>query len=128
MKLNHYQKEEYYKRNSKYIKIIPFVMESTGAFGESADVFLSKIASYNNNFFNDNDTDVNKSVFLMHIRRVISVALQIGNSIVFDEGINSLLLNFNRLNNYTKSNISDKLYLCNSMVSDVLDQELIELY
>src|SRR5690349_17045304 len=43
MKLNHYQKEEYYKRNSKYIKIIPFVMESTGAFGESVDVFLSKI-------------------------------------------------------------------------------------
>ena len=56
--------------------------------------------------------------------------LLIGNSIVFDEGINSLLLNFNRLNNWTKlnKNISDKLYWCDNMVSDVVDQKSIELY
>ena len=86
------------------------------------------LLSYNNNYLNDNDTDVNKSVILMHMRRVISIALQVGNSIVFDEGINFLLLNFNRLNNCTKYNCNDKLYWCDNMVSDVVDQESIELY
>ena len=100
-----------YQSHFKSIKIIPFVMESTSAFGKISNEFLLKLASYNSDLFDDNG--VSKSEVVMHMRRLLSIALQIGNSLVFDEGLNSLYKNYYCLNSVYNSN-SDKFYFSNN--------------
>ena len=100
--MNRYRREDYYKNNiniNSRMEILPFVLESTGALGKKASDFLLKLAAYNNDLFdNDNINTISKSELVMHMRRLVSISLQVGNAFVFDEGIGLLYTNYFRLN------------------------------
>jgi hypothetical protein len=65
-------------------KLVPFVMESTGALGTEASQLLERMSAH--------CTDRSPADFLLHAHRMLSVALQSGNAHVASHGAASLLL------------------------------------
>jgi hypothetical protein len=65
-------------------KLVPFVMESTGALGTEALQLLERMSAH--------CTDRSPSDFLLHAHRMLSVALQSGNAHVASQGAAGILL------------------------------------